>query len=327
MRRREFITLVAGAVGWPLASSAQQPQRVRRIGVLTNFAEDDRDAQSWINAFQQRLKDLGWNGSGKSKIDVRWAAGSPDRLRSYAEELVGLQPDVIFGNSTPPVAALQRLTRTIPIVFVGANNPVGSGFVASVARPGGNITGFVNVEPIMGGKWLEILKEIAADIGRVALVFNPRTHTGQYFQSLETASAVLAIKLVRMQYEDAAELESRINEFAREPKGGLLALPDSSNAVHRRLIIQLAARHRLPAVYANRQFVTSDGLAYYGAQGVDQYNKAAEYVDRILRGEKPADLPVQGPTKFELVINLKTAKALGLTIPPLLLARADALIE
>jgi putative tryptophan/tyrosine transport system substrate-binding protein len=328
MKRREFITLLGGAVAmWPVAARAQQPVRMRRIAVLNNFAESDRDAQAWISAFQQRLESLGWSKDRNLRIDVRWGAGDLGHLRGHAAELVSMTPDVAFADSTPAIAALQQTTRTTPIVFVGGSNPVGSGFVASLARPGGNITGFISFEPTIGGKWLETLKEIAPSVARIALIYNPETHTGQYFQLIETAAPSLAVKLVRVAFHDAADIERGINGFVREPHGGVLVLSDPSAALHRDLIVTLAARHRLPAVYPFRQFITGGGLISYGVDRPDQYRRAAEYVSRILNGEKPADLPVQAPTKFELVINLKTAKALGLDVPPALLARADEVIE
>jgi putative ABC transport system substrate-binding protein len=328
MRRREFIAGTgAAAAAWPLATRAQQGDGVRRIGVLQPQRESDQEAQSWVGAFRERLAALGWREGQNVRIDVRWAAGDGDRFRNYATELVGLKPDVIFCMSTPTVRALQQATGTVPIVFVNANNPVGGGFVASLARPGGNITGFVAFEPAMGGKWLEVLREISPGVARVGLIYNPQTHTGQYFQSIEAAARSLAIGVVRIAFSAAAELERGIDDFARAPNGGMLVLPDSSTRVHRDVIVKLAARHRLPTVYSYRLFITSGGLVYYGTATTEQFRKAAEYVDRIFKGAKPAELPVQAPTKFELVINLKTAKALGLTVPPMLLARADEVIE
>jgi putative ABC transport system substrate-binding protein len=320
--------LVGGAaVTWPLAPRAQQADGMRRIGVLQPQRESDAEAQSWVNAFRRQLEALGWSEGRNVQIDYRWYGGDLDRLRSSAAELIGLQPDVIFCMSTPTVAALQKATNMVPIVFVNANNPVGSGFVSSLARPKGNITGFVAFEPTIGGKWLEVLREIAPRVARVALIHNPKTHTGQYFQSIESASQTFSVRPVRLPFGDAAELERGIIDFAREPNGGLIILPDTSTRVHRDLIVGLAAAHRLPAVYSYRLFITSGGLAYYGTDTADQFEQAAEYVDRILRGAKPGELPVQAPTRFELVINLKTAKALGLSIPPVLLARATEVIE
>jgi putative tryptophan/tyrosine transport system substrate-binding protein len=326
MKRREFITLLGGAaVAWPLAARAQQVERVRRIAVLNNVAEGDPDTQAWIGAFRQRLDNLGW--SEGLKIDIRWGAGDLTRLRRYAVELVSMGPDVAFAESTPSIRALQQATRTIPIVFVGGSNPIGSGFVASLARPEGNITGFISFEPAIGGKWLGTLKEIAPRVARGALIYNPQTHTGQYFQSIETAAQSLGVELVRVAFHDASDIERGIDDFARAPNGGLLVLSDPSNALHRDLIVTLAARHRLPAVYPFRQFVAIGGLISYGVDRPDQYRRAAEYVGRILKGEKPGELPVQAPTKFELVINLKTAKALGLDVPLQLQQLADEVIE
>jgi putative ABC transport system substrate-binding protein len=328
MQRREFITLIGGAtVAWPLGARAQQPERMQLVGVLMGAAESDLEAQSLISTTRHRLGELGWSEGRNIRIEDHWTAGDNNRLRAYAAELAQLKPDVIICEGTPVVAALQQATRTIPIVFVNANNPIGSGFVASIARPGGNITGLVSFEPAMGGKWLETLKGIAPDVARVALIYNPQTHTGQHFQSIEAASRSLAVKAIRLPFSNAAEIERALGDFAREPKGGLLVLPDISTNLHRDLICALAARHRLPAIYPFRRFITSGGLAYYGADTKDMYRKLAEYVDRILKGAKPADLPVQTPTKFELIINLKTAKALGLTIPPALLTSADEVIE
>jgi putative ABC transport system substrate-binding protein len=332
MKRREFISLLGGAAAGPSlllprAARAQQGERIRRIAVLNNIAEGDRDAQAWISAFRQRLESLRWSEGRNLKIDIRWGAGDLTRLRGHAAELVSMTPDVAFADSTPAISALQRTTPTIPIVFVGGSNPVGSGFVASLARPQGNITGFISFEPAIGGKWLGTLKEIAPRMARAALIYNPKTHTGQYFQSIEAAARSLSIELVRLAFGDASDIERGIDGFARTPNGGLLVLPDPSAALHRELIVALAARHRLPAVYPFRQYVTTGGLISYGVDRPDQYRRAAEYVSRILKGEKPAELPVQAPTKFELLINLKTAKALGLDVPDKLLALADELIE
>jgi putative ABC transport system substrate-binding protein len=325
VRRREFITLLGGAAAWPLAARAEQVERVRRIAVLNNVAEGDPDMQAWIGAFRQRLDKLGW--SEGLKIDIRWGAGDLTRLRRYAVELVSMGPDVAFAESTPSIRALQQATRTIPIVFVGGSNPIGSGFVASLARPEGNITGFISFEPAIGGKWLGTLKEIAPRVARAALIYNPQTHTGQYFQSIETAAQSLGVELVRVAFHDASDIERGIDDFARAPNGGLLVLSDPSTALHRDLIVTLAARHRLPAVYPFRQFVTTGGLISYGVGRPDQYRRAAEYVGRILKGEMPGELPVQAPTKFELVINLKTAKTLGLDVPLQLQQLADEVIE
>jgi putative ABC transport system substrate-binding protein len=327
MQRRDFLGVLGGAAVWPFAARAQQPGRIRLVAVLLGTAESDPEAQSLISATRHRLEELGWSEGRNIRIENRWTAGDNDRLRTYAAELAQLKPDVIVCEGTPVVAAVQQATRTIPIVFVNANNPIGSGFVASIARPGGNITGFVSSEPAMGGKWLETLKEIAPDVARVGLVYNPQTHTGQNFQSIESVSQALAVKAIRLPFSNAAEIETALGDFAREPNGGLLVLPDNSTILHRSLICTLADRHRLPAIYPFRRFITSGGLTYYAADTKDMYRKLADYVDRILKGAKPADLPVQTPTKFELIINLKTAKALGLSIPPTLLVRADEVIE
>jgi putative ABC transport system substrate-binding protein len=328
MRRREFITLLGGAaVTWPLPTRAQHSELMRRIGVLQPQRESDREAQSWISAFLQRLKTLGWIEGYNIQIDLRWYAGNLALLRSHAADLVKLKPDLIFCMSTPTVSALQQATKTIPIVFVNANNPVGFGFVASLARPGGNITGFVAFVPEMGGKWLEMLREIAPSIKRVGLIYNPKTHTGQYFQSIETAARLLSLKLVRIAFGDADTLKRGIDEFARESSGGLVVMPDASTRVNRDLIVRLADWHGLPTIYTYRLFITTGGLAYYGTDTTEQFRKAANYVHRILSGEKPTNLPVQAPTKFELVINLKAAKRIGLDLPPRLLARANEVIE
>jgi putative tryptophan/tyrosine transport system substrate-binding protein len=273
------------------------------------------------------LERSGWRRGRNIRIDVRWGTGDLSRLRAHAAELVGLMPDVIFAESTPSITALQKETRTIPIVFVGGSNLIGSGFVASLAHPGGNITGFISFEPNMGGKWLETLKELAPTVARVALIYNPQTHSGQYFDSIEAAARTLSARVVRLPFNDAADIERGVDDWAREPNSGLLVMSDPSNQLHSDLIISLAARNGLPAVYPFRLYVTRGGLASYGVDRRDQYRRAAEYISRVLKGERPADLPVQAPTKFELVINSKTAKALGLDIPPTLLARADEVIE
>jgi putative tryptophan/tyrosine transport system substrate-binding protein len=327
MRRREFLGILGGAAGWPFVARAQQSSEMRRIGLLLGTAGSDLEAKSLIGRTRQRLEELGWSEGRNIRIEDRWAAGDSNRLRAYAIELAQMAPDVIICEGTPVVAALKQATRTVPIVFVNANDPVGSGFVASIARPGGNITGLVSFEPAMGGKWLETLKEIAPGVARVALLHNPQTHTGQHFQSIDSVSQMLAVKAIRLPFGNGTEIERALGDFAREPKGGLLVLPDNSTNLHRDLICMLATRHRLPAVYPFRRFIPSGGLTYYGADTNELYRKLAEYVDRILKGAKPADLPVQTPTKFELVINLKTAKALELAVQPSLLARADEVVE
>jgi putative tryptophan/tyrosine transport system substrate-binding protein len=330
MRRRDFITLLGGtAAAWPLAARAQQPERVRRIGVLTPFAENDREAQTWFEAFVQGMQAVGWADGRNIRIDVRWAGGEVDRLQRFAKELVGLQPDVVFAMTTPSVNAVMRETRTIPIVFTQVADPVAQGLVESLVRPGGSITGFTVFEPEIGGKWVQVLKEIAPATARAAVIFNP--DTAPYYKlnmsSIEAAASSFAMKAFEARVHNRGDIEAAISALAREPAGGVIAMPDAFGGVHRDLIIALAARYRLPAVYAFRFFAAAGGLISYGVDLSDMQWRAAIYVDRILKGAKPADLPVQLPTKFELIINLKTANALGLEIPPMLLARADEVIE
>jgi putative ABC transport system substrate-binding protein len=328
MKRREFITLLGGAAAWPLAARAQQSERVRRIGVLLGSAETDLDSQAIMLALRNRLQELGWAEERNIQIVPRWGpVNDPSRVGAYADELVSLKPEVIFCRSTPAVAALLHATHVIPIIFMNANDPMGSGFVTSLARPGGNITGFVSFEPAIGGKWLELLREIAPAVARVALLYNPETHTGQHFQSIESASESLRMKLIRVPFRDAAGIDHGLDNFAREPNGGILVLPDISTVFHRDLIVRLAAQHRLPALYPFRQFVASGGLAYYGTDERDLAARTAEYIDRILKGENAAELPVQAPTKFALVVNMKTARTLGLDVPWFLQQRADEVIE
>ena len=331
MKRRDFLGVLSSAVaGFPLIAHAQQPERERRIGILIPLAESDSQAQTEVMAFRERLQQLGWTEGRNARIDRRWAAGDVGRIQAYAKELVALQPDVILARTTPATAAILQETRTIPIVFVGASDPVGAGFAASMGRPGGNATGFTNVEASMGGKWVEVLKEINPRIARIAVMFNPKTSPGGgsfYLHLVQDAARSIAVEAVATPVQDASEIEQTIEAFAREPARGLLVQPDVTTHSNRALIISLAAKHRLPAVYTFPFYVTEGGLASYGVDVVDLYRRAATYVDRILRGEKPAELAVQGPIKFELSINLKTAKALGLTVPPTLLARADAVVE
>jgi putative ABC transport system substrate-binding protein len=329
MQRRDFITLIGGAAAaWPLAVHAQQPGGMRRVGVLMAFAENDLDAQANITAFRQALQKLGWTDSGNVHIDYRWGAGDPERIRAYAIELVGLKPDVILAVSALVLQPLLQEARSIPIVFTQIGDPVGSGFVASMPHPGGNITGFTPAEFSMQAKKLEILKEVAPRVTRVAVLLNPeQIPQAGMWRAIEDVAPTFRVQLTAAAVRDPAEIERAIDIFARESNGGLIVLPSGLTIVHRGLIIALAARHRLPAVYQYRQFVTDGGLMSYGNDLADQYRQAASYVDRILRGEKPGDLPVQQPTKFELVINLRTAKALGLTVPPTLLDRADEVIE
>jgi len=331
MRRREFITLIGGAAAaWPSAARAQQPDRLRRIGVLASLAGDDPEMMARLAGFRQGLEKRGWSEGRNVSIDTRFAPdGSADRLQVLAKELIALQPDVILAQSTPVVAALQRETRTIPIVFVNIADPIGSGFVANLPRPGGNITGVMLYEASVTGKWLAMLKEIAPRLERAAFVTNPKTAPfyNYYLRAAESLSPPLGIKVVPSLVKSIADIERTIEAFARAPNGGLLLPPDTGTNVHRDLIIALAARYSLPAVYSSRLFVAAGGLMSYGVNSVDPFRQTAAYVDRILRGDKPADLPVQAATKFETIINLKTAKALGLTVPPGLLVAADEVIE
>jgi putative tryptophan/tyrosine transport system substrate-binding protein len=328
MRRRDFVRLFGGvAAVWPLAARAQQPDRTRRIGVLMNLAESEQ-AQARITAFRQALGQFGWTDRRDVQIEIRWAGGDADRYRNFAAELAALVPDVILATGTPSVEALQRATRTTPIVFVAVVDPVGAGLVANLARPGGNTTGFSLYEYGQGGKSLELLKEIAPPVTRVAVLrdsANP-AEIGQ-LGAIQTAAPSLGVEVSPIGLRDAGEIERAVITFARVPNGGLIAPGSSKANDYRELIIGLAARHHLPAMYSDRIFVAAGGLISYGPDRVDQYRRAAGYVDRILRGENPADLPVQAPTKYELVINLKSARALGLTVPPALLARADEVIE
>jgi ABC-type uncharacterized transport system substrate-binding protein len=327
VKRREFITLIGGGALWPLMARAQPTQGMRRVGVLGGLAENDPEMKERIAGLRQGLQKLGWAEGSNLRIDYRFApAGAQARL--LARELIALQPDVIVTQSTPATAAMQQETRTIPIVFAGVADPIGSGFVAGLRRPGGNLTGLLQYEEGIIGKWLAMLKEIAPNLTRTALVANPRTAAFNYFlQSAKTVASSLAIDLVPTPVDNAADIERDIKIFGREPDGGLVLPPDTSTVVHRNLIIALAAQHRLPAVYALRVFVAAGGLVYYGTDFVDLCRQAGSYVDRILRGANPAELPVQTPTRFETVVNLKTAKALGLTVPPGLLVAADEVIE
>jgi putative ABC transport system substrate-binding protein len=331
MRRREFITLLGGAAAtWPLAARAQQSNHVRRIVMVMALAEDDPEAKARLAGFRQGLEKRGWSEGRNVSIDTRFAPDSTaDRLQVLARELIALQPDVIFAQTTPIVAALQRETRAIPIVFANIADPVGSGFVASLPRPGGNITGLMLFEASVTGKWLAMLKEIAPRLERVALVINPKSAPfyNYYLRAAESLSPSLGIKVVPSLVENIADIKRTIEGFARTPNGGLLLPPDVYFTVHRDLIIALTAQYRLPAVYWSRSLVAAGGLMSYGVNFVDMSRQAASYVDRILRGDNPADLPVQAATKFETIVNLKTAKALGLTVPPGLLVAADEVIE
>jgi len=332
VRRREFITLLGGsAAAWPLAARAQQPSRMRRIGVLTTFSADDTLAERWLAAFRKGLDELEWRDGRNVQIDYRRAAGDANRLAASAKELVALQPDVIFAVTTPTVAALLRETRTLPIVFAQVSDPVGSGFVASLARPGGNVTGFtnINIESSIGGKWLQLVKQIAPSVRRVAMIYNPPTapFASYYLRPFEAAGPSLAVQASVAPVDSDADIENALNALAHEPGGGFVVLPDTFTGIHRDQIVSLAARHRLPAVYPFRWFAEIGGLLSYGIDSDDMFRRAASYVDRILKGEKPADLPVQAPTKFEMIINNKTAKTLGLDVPPSLLVAADEVIE
>ena len=330
MRRREFLgVLSSAAIAWPLAAVAQQPDRMRRIGVLMAAAADDPEYPTRMGAFRQGLAQLGWTDGRNVRIDTRWATTNADDIRRHAAELAALAPDVILAaTGTTTMAPLLQATRTVPIVFVVVIDPVGAGFVASLARPGGNATGFLMFEYGLSGKWLELLKQIAPGVTRVAVLRDPTIASGiGQFGAIQSAAPSLGMEASPVNVRDAGEIERDIAAFARSSNGGVIVTASPEALRHRDLIITLAARHRLPAVYASRYFVTDGGLISYGPDIIDQYRRAAGYVDRILKGEKPADLPVQAPTKYELVINLKTAKALGLDVPPTLLARADEVIE
>jgi putative tryptophan/tyrosine transport system substrate-binding protein len=328
MRRRDFITLLGGAAAWPLAARAQQGERMRRIGVLTNLAADDSESPVRFAAFAQGLQELGWIVGGNVRIDIRWGASDPDRSRSYAAELVALAPDVILASGTLAVTALLPATHTVPIVFANVIDPVGSGFVESLARPGGNATGFSTFEYGISGKWLELLKEIAPRVTRVAVLRDPALASGGgQLGALQAVASSFGVELRPVGVRDAGEIERAVLAFARSANGGMILTASSWGFQHRDQIIALAARQRLPAVYFSRLHVTAGGLISYAPDTISPYRRAASYVDRILKGEKPANLPVQSPTKYDLVINLKTAKALGLEVPPTLLARADEVIE
>jgi putative ABC transport system substrate-binding protein len=329
MRRRDFFTLLgAAATAWPLAAWAQQGEPVRRIGVLMGVAADGPEGQARLAAFLNGLQQLGWTDGRNVRIDYRWGAGDADLIRKYAAELVALGPNVILASGDHPVVALQQATRTVPIVFTTIADPVGAGVVESLARPGRNFTGFLLYEYGLTVKWLELLKEIAPGVKRVAVIREAGTAAGTgQFAAIQAAAPALGVELSPIDVRDVGEIERVVTAFARAPNGGLIVTGSAQAAVHRDLIVTLAARYKLPAVYVGRFFVAAGGLISYGWDIVEQHRHAAGYVDRILKGEKPADLPVQAPTKYELVINLKTAKALGLTVPPSLLARADEVIE
>jgi putative tryptophan/tyrosine transport system substrate-binding protein len=331
IRRRGFIFTLGGvAAAWPLTSHAQQPNRVRRIGVLMSYAESDSDAQAWYAAFREGLQKLGWTEGHNTQIDTRWATpDDAESMRRFAKELVALEPDLLLSSTTPTTSALLQQTRTIPIVFAIVADPIGSGFVASFARPGGNVTGFTFTEPTMAGKWLELLKQIAPRVVRVAMLFNPvsATYAEYWLNPFKAAAPSFAVEAIAAPVRNGSELESIIAAQAREPNGGLIAMPDSFTDAHRVEITSLAARYRLPAIYPFRFFAEVGGLLSYGVDRTDNFRRAAKYVDRILKGEKPAEIPVQAPINFELVVNLKTAKALGLDVPLHLQQLADEIIE
>jgi len=328
--RRELLAALGGAAAaWPLAARAQQPDRIRRIGVLIGVA-GDAETKSWVATFRNRLDELGWKVGANLQVEERWTAGDPDRNRTFAGELLAIKPDAIFAFSSVAVAALQQESRTVPIVFTAISDPVGSGFVESLARPGRNATGFTNFVPTMATKWLEVLREIAPQVRRAVLLFNPQTapYVAEYYQRpFEAAAPSFGMQAIPVLVRQTVEVEAAISDLAREPGGGLVVPPDNFSYVHRELIFTLAARHRVPAVYPFRFMAREGGLVSYGVDLGETFPRAAEYVDRILKGTRPADLPVQAPTNFELAINLKAAKALGLDVSPMLIARADEVIE
>jgi len=330
VKRRELIALFGGAAAWPIAAFAQQSERVRRIGVLTGAGldADDLDMHARIGAFEDGLKQLGWTNGQNVRIDIRAGAGDADRLRRYAEELVALAPDVILTTGASAVPPLLKATRNVPVVFTNVVDPVGAGFVDSLAKPGGNVTGFVSFEYSLSAKWLELLKDIAPRVTRVAVIRDPEISAGTgQFGAIQGAASSFGLEVAAVSPREASEVERAIAAFARTPNGGLITTSSALAIGRRDLIVGLAAKHKLPAVYYRRVFLTSGGLISYGPDVIDLSRRAAGYVDRILKGENPAELPVQAPSKYELVVNLKTAKALGLTIPPAVLARADEVIE
>jgi putative ABC transport system substrate-binding protein len=329
MKRREFITILSGAAAWPLTARAQQADRTRKIGVLQSGDENEPLEKIFVSAFTQALADLGWTDGRNARIDLRWGGGDINRIRAFAQELVGLRPDIIVTNSTPTTVAVQRETRTIPIVFANVSDPVASGIVARLNHPGGNTTGFALFEASLGGNWLGLLSEIAPGLKRAAIMFNPDINpVSVYFMpSFETAARSLKVEAITAPVHDDAEIEAAIIALGREPGGGLVVTSDAFVIAHRAPIILVAARNNVPAVYIRSDVARDGGLLSYGPDQVDSHRRAATYVDRILRGEKPGDLPVQFPTKFEMIVNLKTAKALGLTVPQSILLRADEVIE
>ena len=329
MKRREFITLIGGAAAaWPLAARAQQPAQMKRVGIVLPFAASYPDGQAQIAAFQQALAGFGWTEGANMRTEIRWSGSNADDIRKNALELIALAPDVILADGSPSVAALLQATRAVPIVFALVVDPVGSGYVKSLARPGGNVTGFMQFEYSLSGKWLGLLKELAPGVTRAAVLRDAASPGGiGQFAVIQAAAPSLGVDVSPVNVREASEIENGVAEFARSSNGGLIVTASASSVVHRELIIALAAKHKLPAVYFQHQFATEGGLISYGSDPVEQYRRAAAYVDRVLKGEKPVDLPVQAPTTYQLAINLKTAKALGLDVPPTLLARADEVIE
>jgi len=328
IKRRQFIAGLGSAAAWPVVAGAQQGERVRRIGVLMPYDENDPEPKRRVSAFTQALADLGWTNGRNVRMDLRWAGGEINRIRAFAQELVRLQPDIILANSTPPAVALQRETRTIPIVFANVSDPVASGIVSRLDRPSGNITGFANVEASLGGKWLELLSEIAPGLKRAAIMFNPDTApVSAYMPSFETAARSVKVVPIIAPVHSDEEIEAAVTNIGGEPGGGLVVMSDIFLTTHRASILSVAARNNIPAVYGLPAFARDGGLLSYGADPVDTFRRVATYVDRILRGVTPGDLPVQFPVKYEMVVNLKTAKALGLTVPQSILLRADEVIE
>ena len=328
MKRREFITLLSGAVAWPVAARAQQGEPMRRIGVLMPATADNAEYQARMAAFLRGLQQLGWSDGRNVRIDIRWAAGDANLIRKYATELIALAPDVMLAPGSTSLGPLLQATRTVPIVFTTLLDPVGAGFVDSLARPGGNATGFIAFEYGLSGKWLELLKQIAPRLTRMAILRDPATAAGiGQFAAIQSVAPSFGVELRPIDMRKGDEIERAVAAFARSPNGGLIVTAGSGSAVHGELIVTVAARHQLPAIYSAHHFVAGGGLISYGPDRIDQYRQAAGYIDRILKGEKPGDMPVQAPTKYELVINLKTAKALGLSVPPTLLASANEVIE
>jgi putative tryptophan/tyrosine transport system substrate-binding protein len=327
MRRRGFLGILCGVAAWPIAAGAQQPDRVRRVGVLMNASPNDSESQARLAAFMQGLEGAGWVAGRNMRVDIRWSLADAGRVRRDASELIALHPDVVLAGVGSTIPSLQQASRMVPIVFAQAVDPVGANLVESLARPGGNTTGFTQLEYSLSGKWIELLREVAPHVTRVAVLREPGAAGIGQWAIIQAVAQSLGVELRSIGMSNPSELERAVAAFAREPNGGLVVAVSAASLLHRDLIITLAERHRLPTVYAYRVFVTNGGLLTYGPDISEQYRRAATYVDRILRGEKPADLPVQAPTKYELAVNLKTAKALGLTVPSALLARADDVIE